>query len=439
MRKRLHIRASLALGLLLAACLPAAAQSNTEHMPPSQAAPEGVSPRLLLENGTPINLRALQTVSSASARVGDIVNFEVIFDVLRDGFPVIPRGSSASGTVTEVHNKRRMGRGGKLVIRLDSLQLTDGKKALLLLTQKVRGGNHKTAMAAGMAVTAIAFYPAAPALLFVHGEESVLLKGTELIAYVNGDIPLDPAQVGRKLTVQAPPAAAPALSIPAALVPASASADLSTANQLSLEQIFQVLPRRVLDSQGHEGDMVNLLFVATRGQLEQAFEQAGWIETIRSKKRAVWHAAHKPKNNVAMPMSRLFLFGRPQDYGYAMEDSGSAVTRRHHLRIWKTDYEVNGHPVWAGAATHDIGIEKNQRKWSFTHKIDSEVDLERDFVGERLAHSPLVAATACVLPPAPVLEAKTATGDSYHSNGMILLIRLQEDSHLLARGPKTAH
>ena len=86
------------------------------------------------------------------------------------------------------------------------------------------------------------------------------------------------------------------------------------------------------------------------------------------------------ENNVLMPMSNLFLFGRSQDYGYAMADSVSRVTRRHHLRIRKTDYEMSGYPVWVAAGTHDIGVERDKRKWAITHKIDPDVDGERDFI-----------------------------------------------------------
>jgi hypothetical protein len=434
------------LGLLLTGALPAAAQSivrltakrstisvtakrstATELPRPTTAA--SASHPFVLQDGTPVRLRALRTVSSANAHPGDTVGFEVIYDVLLNGFSVIPRGSVAQATITAVHKKRRMGRGGKLRLRLDSIRLRTGQTVALRSEKEVRGEGHKTAMATGMAVTALAFYPAAPALLFVHGQESVLLQGTELTACVHGNFPLDAARFDQPLTAESAQPAGLAAMAPAA----------TPANQVTVEQLTTLLPRRVLDGQGHEGDMVNLLFIGTQDQLEEAFEQAGWIETIRSRPRAFWHAAHAPKNNVAMPMSRLFLFGRPQDYGYAKEDTVSTTTHRHHLRIWKTDYEVAGYPVWAGAATHDIGIEKGQHKWSITHKIDPKVDQERDFVGERLATANRLAESHYFVPADPVLAATTATGGSYHSNGEILVLRLQDNETLLASGPKPAH
>jgi len=431
-----QIRPAILLGLLLTGALPAAAQSivcvtvkrSTATELPCPAAAASASHPFVLEDGTPVKLRALRSVSSANAQPGDTVDFEVIYDVLQNGFPVIPRGSVAQATITAVHKKRRMGRGGKLRLRLDFIRLRTGQTVALRSEKEVRGEGHKTVMATGMAVTALAFYPAAPALLFVRGQESVLLQGTEVTAHVHGNFPLDAARFDRALTAESARAAGPA-AMPTAATPA---------NQVTLEQIPTLLPRRVLNGQGHEGDMVNLVFVGTQDQLEEAFAQAGWMETIRSKSHAFWHAAHDPKNNVAMPMSRLFLFGRAQDYGYAKEDTVSTVTRRHHLRIWKTDYEVAGYPVWAGAATHDIGIEKDQHKWSLTHKIDPEVDQERDFVGECLATASRLAESQYVLPADPVLEATTATGGSYRSNGKILVLRLQDNETLLAGAPDPA-
>ncbi|MCZ2149897.1 MAG: hypothetical protein LC126_19220 [Bryobacterales bacterium] len=39
--------------------------------------------------------------------------------------------------------------------------------------------------------TAIVFFPAAPFFLFMHGKDTVIPKGTEITAYVNGEITLE--------------------------------------------------------------------------------------------------------------------------------------------------------------------------------------------------------------------------------------------------------
>ena len=62
-----------------------------------------------------------------------------------------------------------------------------------------------------------------------------------------------------------------------------------------------------------------------------------------------------------MPMSQLELFGRVQDFGYAQADPLRVVASRHHFRIWKTPFTAGGETVWAGAGTHDIGFDKDNR------------------------------------------------------------------------------
>src|SRR5579883_1648282 len=61
---------------------------------------------------------------------------------------------------------------------------------------------------------------------------------------------------------------------------------------------------------------------------------------------------------LTMPMSQLYLFGRPQDYGWAHAEPISVVASRNHLRIWKAPFTVDGQTLWVGAATHDIGFER---------------------------------------------------------------------------------
>src|ERR1700676_1246367 len=75
----------------------------------------------MLEDGTPVRLRITQTISSADAHVDDRVAFEVLEEVRVADMLVIPKGGVAWGTVTEAQSKRRMARGGKLEIVMDSV------------------------------------------------------------------------------------------------------------------------------------------------------------------------------------------------------------------------------------------------------------------------------------------------------------------------------
>jgi hypothetical protein len=127
-------------------------------------------------------------------------------------------------------------------------------------------------------------------------------------------------------------------------------------------------------------------------------------------------------------MSQLWLFGRAQDYGWARAEPLTVVASRNHLRVWKAGFQVKGQTLWVGAATHDIGFERDQRNNSVTHKIDPDIDLERDYVEKTLSATGLVSEVAHFLPPNPMKEAKTATGGSFHSSGQVLILKLDEST-----------
>ena len=149
--------------------------------------------------------------------------------------------------------------------------------------------------------------------------------------------------------------------------------------------MMEYLPPRVFNGEGREGDMVNLVFVAQPDDLQEAFKRAGWVKTDKWNPVFVWHLLRHRTSDTQVPMARFYLFGRVQDYSYALPDPDAVVSRRHHLRIWKTDCTVDGTPIWAAAATHDVAIEIAKRGRLINHRIDPAVDAERDFVGTDLA------------------------------------------------------
>jgi hypothetical protein len=154
-----------------------------------------------LEDGTPIKLRLTRNLSSADATTGDRVDFEVLEEVKVKDVIVVPRGGLALATITEAEHKRRMARGGKLNVNIDDVRLTDGEKAPLRAVKEAKGGGHTGAMTGAIVATAIVFFPAAPFFLFMHGKDITIPKGTEITAYINGDIPLDPKRFAAQTVV----------------------------------------------------------------------------------------------------------------------------------------------------------------------------------------------------------------------------------------------
>jgi hypothetical protein len=78
--------------------------------------PSGTSLPLVLHNG----------ISTHSAKVGDPVYFETLFPIMIDGRVAIPAGSYVSGEVTESKRPGRVKGRGELMIKLNTLILTNG-------------------------------------------------------------------------------------------------------------------------------------------------------------------------------------------------------------------------------------------------------------------------------------------------------------------------
>jgi len=189
------------------------------------------------------------------------------------------------------------------------------------------------------------------------------------------------------------------------------------------------LPRRVHDHLGNLGDMVNFVLVGSQEKTQAALDAADWhVADVDSKEaglKAIMNTYEK-KDYLQMPMSHLYLFDRMQDYGYEQAQAFSVVATRHHFRVWKAPFTWNNGTVWVGAATHDIGFEKDVRTGKLTHKIDPNVDDERENLATGLQKSGKTKSMTYYLPPNPVQEAKNASGGSYHSDGRLLVVFVNE-------------
>jgi LssY-like putative type I secretion system component LssY len=193
------------------------------------------------------------------------------------------------------------------------------------------------------------------------------------------------------------------------------------------DSLFEKIPRRIADKAGNPGDMVNFLIIGSETAMQNVFTAAGWVKVDSDVQNTIVHgliSSLEKQSYLTMPMSQLYLFGRSQDYGWAHAEPIDVVRSRNHLRIWKAPFTVNGETLWVGAATHDIGFERDERNNGLTHKIDPDIDLERDYVEKTLCSTGLVAQVFHFLPQNPMKEARTATGGSFHSNGQVLILKL---------------
>ena len=77
------------------------------------------------------------------------------------------------------------------------------------------------------------------------------------------------------------------------------------------------------------------------------------------------------------------LFGRKQSFAYQKEVEGNPA-QRHHVRFWYCppgwSLPGGGHVDWLAAATYDRAVGLSALTLQVTHKIDADIDIERNYV-----------------------------------------------------------
>jgi hypothetical protein len=143
---------------------------------------------------------------------------------------------------------------------------------------------------------------------------------------------------------------------------------------------------RTRTSDGLLGDPVNLAFDGPEEPLHVAMRAAGWTRaddvTLASSWRIVTSTLSRRSYDEA-PVSPLFLFGRQQDFAYQQEVEGNPA-KRHHVRFWRTPEGwllPGGRRVdWLAAGTFDRAVGFSLFTLQVTHKIDADIDFERDHI-----------------------------------------------------------
>ncbi len=154
-------------------------------LPASIALADNSFKTVTLPADTEIHLQLAETISSHTAKAGEIVRFRTVGDTTLNGILVIPDGTEADGIVLDAKRKGHLGRAGSLDIGIQFLRMDHGVRVPLdgAVDQDGQGHGTRTGVAVG-AASAI-FLPAAPFFLLMHGADIVLTEGTPLTAFVD--------------------------------------------------------------------------------------------------------------------------------------------------------------------------------------------------------------------------------------------------------------
>jgi len=175
------------------------------------------STKLIVARETPVELRLIETLSSADAEVHDRVEFEVAEDVRIQDRVVIPKGSFAWGVVTASARKSRMRRNGKLDIDMQALCMPDGQAVPLHAMRRGTQNVGATEVAASDSLFAL---PALPVMLFVWGKDVTIEAGREFTTFLAEDVVIPVSNTPPKPSKVCPATpAAPVPMLAAAKVP----------------------------------------------------------------------------------------------------------------------------------------------------------------------------------------------------------------------------
>src|SRR5262245_3214013 len=106
------------------------------------------------------------------SKPGQTVDFRVIQEVRIGDAVVVASGAPAQGSIISAEAKRRMGRGGKLALTVERVQMVDGNWLTVRYTPvKTEGKGHIASSAVMTGVFGAIFLPAAPFGLLKKGRD----------------------------------------------------------------------------------------------------------------------------------------------------------------------------------------------------------------------------------------------------------------------------
>ncbi|MGH7192156.1 MAG: LssY C-terminal domain-containing protein [Candidatus Saccharimonadales bacterium] len=208
------------------------------------------------------------------------------------------------------------------------------------------------------------------------------------------------------------------------------------------------LPLYCVTPDGFASDPLNIGIIATRRQLINAMEKAGWhiadARSLRNNIREMLSAVYDWSYPNA-PVSSMYLFGRKQDIAFQIPVEGVTGGSRHHVRFWATTFEderplsihtiawhhrrtrvYDDNLLWVGAASLDEGINFIRHNFQLTHMIKPDTDSERELIADSLKARRLVKSIGSIKLGEPYRLINRVVGGSLHTDGRMAVISLKD-------------
>ena len=180
------------------------------------------------------------------------------------------------------------------------------------------------------------------------------------------------------------------------------------------------------------GDPVNLAIVGSERSLKRVMKRAGWTEavplTLGSSLKMIWKII-RGQDYPNAPVSDLLVFDRRQDLAFQKQVDGNP-RKRHHVRFWRTDkdwYLPGGYAAnWVAAATYDSTVGLSMFTLQFTHKIDPNIDEERDYLVDTLKRTKGIKEHNHIEHFFPPFITRNGGGDRFMTDGSMAIVTLEK-------------
>lgn len=141
---------------------------------------------------------------------------------------------------------------------------------------------------------------------------------------------------------------------------------------------------------GSDQEPLSFVIVAKDDEkLLEGIKKAGWYVADPANLTSMAQLAKTAALNQGYPtapMSPSFWNTKVNDFGFQKPTDANTSRARHHARFWRTQFKTqNGDNIYVGMTSLDIGV-----KWGFTHKINPDVDTDREFFFADLERSGLI-------------------------------------------------
>lgn len=377
--------------------------------------------------GMQLHVRLATPIGSFASKTGMPVSAVLIAPVVLHGEIVLPEGAALNGTVTRAQS---VGFGiehetAGLQVDFDTLVFPNGFKipvaTRLLQVDNGREQVMENGMISGVRTTSSISYRASGYIrmaLALEWHASLALWAAKMLV-VQVPEPEIYYPAGSELTLAL-------ADTTVSMAQPDNEPRLTEEDSDDLRELTARMPYRAYAVPSNRpSDLMNILLVGSRDEIEAAFLAAGWTRpsapSLRARIRGIRAVAER-QSDAAFPMSKMIAGDRAPDMSW--QKGLNDVRKRHHVRIWKQDATWNGQSLWIAAATRDIDFTFLRKGSALTHRIARDLDGERD----KIAHD--LAFTSCTdmvdwwdRPGAPT-AARNATGDLMETDGELAVIKM---------------